>query len=336
MVESPLNPLCKFILKNPPFLEDSFSHYAYPMNKLAFIFFVLPLSIMALKASAQNPSSDLLRQKTEKRLSDIIENSPATTGLVAVDLTSGEMLALNADVAFPQASAIKIPILMEVYKQAHQKKFKLSDIRAIKPANIVGGTGIIKDLVDPAPFSIRNLCILMITLSDNTATNSLIDLVGLSNINATLQSLGLNETRVQRNMINAAASGRGEENISTPAEAARILQMLYKGGFIDKATSEEIISILGKNGREASRLAAGISENVSIAFKPGELSGVSTEWAIVLLPDRPYAVAIMESYKVKGQAENVIEEASAVLYQYFWRLGNATRYGTYVDPKLIK
>lgn len=306
------------------------------MKSLTFKFLVFPLFIIALNASAQNPSEELLRQKIEKQLSDIIGDSPAITGLVAVDLKNGKMLSFNADVAFPQASAIKIPILMEVYKQAHQEKFKLSDVRPVKPANVVGGAGIIKDLVDPAPFSIKNLCILMIALSDNTATNSLIDLVGISNINASLQSLGLNEILVQRNMVNAAASGRGDENISTPAEAAKILQMLYNGDFVSKTISEEIISVLKSNGRTNSRLAAGIPENVPVAFKPGELSGVSTEWAIVLLPERPYAVAIMESYKVKSQAEDVMEEVSAVLYQYFWRLGNATRYGTYVDTKLIK
>lgn len=306
------------------------------MKKLLIILFVLPLSIIAVNTLAQTSPHEFLRQRTEQQLSDIFSNSPAVTGLVAIDLTNGDKLAFNENVVFPQASAIKIPILLEVYKQAHQGKFKLTDTRTIKSANVVGGTGIIKDLVEPAPFSIRNLCVLMVALSDNTATNSLIDLVGLSNINSSLQSLGLKETRVQRKMINAAASGRGDENISTPAEAAQLLQMLYKGEFINKATSEEILSILKKTDREDSRLAAGLPDNVSIAFKPGVLNGVSTEWAIVLLPERPYAVAIMENYKVTGEAENVMEEVSKVLYQYFWRLGNATRYGTYVDPQLIK
>ncbi|MCC9136758.1 serine hydrolase [Pontibacter silvestris] len=306
------------------------------MKKLVLVFILLPLYLITLCTLAQTSPKEILRQKVEKQLSSIVEASPAVTGLVTIDLISGERFAFNADVVFPQASAIKIPILMEVYKQAHQGKFKLSDVRGIKQENIVGGTGIIKDLADPAPFSIRNLSILMIALSDNTATNSLLDLVGLSNVNASLQLLGLEQTRVQRKMINAAASGRGDENISTPAEAARILQMLYKGEFVDKTISDEILRILQKTNRNDSRLAAGIPEHVPIAFKPGVLNGVSTEWAVVLLPERPYAVAIMENYKVRGKAEGVMEEASAVLYQYFWRLGNATRYGTYIDPALIR
>lgn len=308
----------------------------FPMKLFVFLLFLLISMSMPFGACAQSQPPQLLRQKTEAEIRRILEASPAVTGLVAVDLTSGETLQFNQDMVFTQASAIKIPILLEVYNQAHQGKFKLTDLREINPANVVGGTGILKDLVDSAQFSIRNLAVLMITLSDNTATNALIDLVGMPHINATLQKMGYKQTKVQRKMIQSAASGRGEENISTPAEAARMLQMLHKGEFVNKAVSQEIVSVLKKNSRGNSRLAAGVPANVPLAFKPGGLNGVSTEWALVLLPERPYAVAIMENYKVVGKAETVLEEVSAVLYQYYWRLGNATRYGTYVDPKLIK
>ncbi|WP_299823758.1 serine hydrolase [uncultured Pontibacter sp.] len=306
------------------------------MIKHTILYLAILVFGMVLPAAAQKTPQELLRQKTEEQLKALLASSPAVTGLVAVDLTTGERIVFNEDAVFPQASAIKIPILMEVYQQANQKKFSLSDTRAIKQADVVGGTGIIKDLAQPASFSIRNLGILMIALSDNTATNSLIDLVKLENINATLKSLGFTQTRVQRKMINAAASARGEENISTPSEAASILEMLYKGEFINKAVSGEIVAILRKTTRETSRLAEGIPAHVSIAFKPGILNGVSTEWAIVELQERPYAIAMMESYKVAEQAERVMEQASAILYQYYWRLGNASRYGTYVDPELIK
>ncbi|AKD02047.1 hypothetical protein PKOR_01460 [Pontibacter korlensis] len=291
---------------------------------------------MNLHATAQTSAHKVLRQQTERQLGELISRSPAITGLVAVDLTTGDTFSFNADVVFPQASAIKVPILMSVYKQAHEGKFTLSDKREVAATDVVGGTGILKDLVDLPSVSIRNLGVLMITLSDNTATNSLIDLVSMQEINSMLRSLGAKQTLVQRKMINSAASGRGEENLSTPADAAKILQLLYKGEFINKTTSDEIISILKKTDRQTSRLATRLPGHVPIAFKPGVLNGVSTEWAIILLPERPYAVAVMESYKVEGQAEHTVEELSEVLYQYFWRTGNATRYGTYVDPKLIK
>lgn len=289
------------------------------------------VTIYAATAIAQNPGLTLLKKKTERRIQDWVDSSQAITGLAAVDLTSGETISFNENMVFTQASAIKIPILMEVYKQAHQQKFSLTDLRRI--ASVAGGSGILKDMADTPSLSIRNLCVLMMALSDNTATNSLIDLVGMDAVNASLQLMGLKNTRLRRRMIDAAASGRGQENVSTPAEAVKILQMLYKGEFIDKATSSAVLSIM-KAGREGSRLAKGIAPAVPIVYKPGSLRGVSTEWAIIKLPERPYAVAIMQNYMIEGQEDMVIEKISGCLYNYFWRLGNASQYGTYVDPAM--
>lgn len=285
---------------------------------------------------ARNSKPELLKQKTEQEIRELIEESPALTGLAAVDLSSGETFSFNAGMVFPQASAIKIPILMEVYKQAHEGKFALSNLREVSPRVTVGGSGILRSMEDPVSLSIRNLCVLMICLSDNTATNSLIDLVGMEAVNKTMASLGLEHTRLRRKMMDTAASGRGEENTSTPAEAASVLQILHEGKFINETLSEEILSVLKKNGRANSRLAAGVPAPVPVAFKPGGLNGVSTEWTIIFLPERPYAVAAMENYQVKGRSEDLMEKASEILYQFFWRLGNATPYGSYVDPELIR
>src|SRR5690606_5784900 len=155
--------------------------------------------------------------------------------------------------------------LMEVFKQAHEGKFSLSDPLPVTSENLVGGTGILKNLDSPEPMSIKNLGILMIALSDNSATNALIDLVGMQEVNKTLKSLGMNSTLLQRKMMNSAASARGEENLATPVEAANILQLLYNEEFIDTSVSEEIIRILKITSREDSRLASAIPGNVQIA-----------------------------------------------------------------------
>lgn len=293
--------------------------------------YLLLLLLFSQTTFAQTPSpSTILESKLESRLSQLVKNSSGVTGLAVVDLQSGKQLLLNADIEFPQASAIKIPILMEVYKQAAEGRFSLSDPLPVGTENLVGGTGVLSRLEDAPVLSIRDLAILMIVLSDNAATNALLDLVGLQEINKTLKSLELEHTLVQRKMINAAASARGEENISTPREAAKILQLLYEGKFVDTATSEAILEILKKNDRGGSRIASGIPAQVPIAFKPGNIPGVSTEWTLVLLPERPYAIAVMESYKTPGASDGVMEQVSEVVYQYFWKLGKASKYGTYV------
>lgn len=286
--------------------------------------------VIQLTTFGQQSARDILKQNMEKRLQEILNTSPSLTGLMAIDLTNGETVGINADLVFTQASAIKIPILMEVYKQAHEKKFALSDIRPLLAANTVGGSGILNAMIDPVNLSIRNLCVLMIGLSDNSATNTLIELVGMKNISNTMQSLGFTNTKVQRRMIDQPASLRNEENLSTPAEAARILKLLHDGKFIDKNTSDEIVSILAKNQVENSKLAKGLPSDVKLAFKPGGMGGVSTEWGIVYLPKRPYAIAVMENYKTAGTPPDIIEAISKALFQYFSMM-KGTKYGVLLE-----
>ena len=286
--------------------------------------------IIQLTAFAQFLARDILKQKAENDLKEIIASSPSLTGLMAIDLTSGETIGINFDGVFTQASAIKIPILMEVYKQAHEKKFALTDIKPLQPINTVAGSGILNVMTDPVNLSIRNYCMLMIGLSDNSATNTLIELVGMKNVTNTMLSLGFSNTRLQRKMIDQPASLRNEENISTPAEAAKLLKLLFDGKFIDAATSNEIVSILQKNPIENSKIAVGVPGSVKIAFKTGGMGGVSTEWAIVYLKNRPYAIAVMENYKTSATPSTIISSISKRVFDYYSMM-KATKYGVILD-----
>jgi beta-lactamase class A len=280
--------------------------------------------------SAQT-AKEILKQKAERQIQGIVDASPFLTGMMAVDLTTGDSFSINQDVVFAQASAIKIPILLEVYKQARDNKFALTDTRPLISTNTVAGSGILNAMTDPVSLSIRNYCMLMIGLSDNSATNTLIDLVGMQNVNSTMQTLGLKNTRLQRKMIDQPASLRNEENISTPAEAVKILKLLYDGKFIDKATSDEILHTLQKNPVENSKIARGLPSNVKIAFKPGGMGGVSTEWGVVYLAKRPYAVAVMENYKAGTSSQDVIANISKTLYEYYSRMAKATNFGVILE-----
>ena len=297
------------------------------MTRLSFLLCLLFSAQLLLAQSAK----EILKQKTERQLQNIVETSPFLTGMMAVDLTTGDSFSINENLVFAQASAIKIPILMEVYKQAHEKKFALTDTRPLLISNTVAGSGILNTMTDPVSLSIRNYAMLMIGLSDNSATNTLIDLVGMSNINNTMASLGMKNTRVQRKMIDQPASLRNEENLSTPAEAVKIMKLLYEGNFIDKPASGEILSTLQKNSVENSKIAKGIPSNVKIAFKPGGMGGVSTEWAVVYLAKRPYAVAIMENYKSGNSSQDVMASISKTLYEYYSRMAKATNFGVILE-----
>jgi beta-lactamase class A len=286
---------------------------------------------------AQDTGKAILQKKTENKIQEVINGSSAIIGMAVVDLKTGEQaFTFNSDFVFPQASAIKIPILVEIFKKVHEGNFSLTDQISIESSSLVGGTGILKELEGELSMSIQNLSTLMIALSDNSATNILIELVGMSAINQTLEEVGAKKTRIRRKMMAIEASAKERENTSTPNEAVQMLQMLYDGAFINAEISSNIISMLKKAPRHESRIADGLPDEVPIAFKPGELAGVSTEWALVLLDERPYAVAMMENYKVDGEDSDSVEKISKIIYDHFWRMGNSTRYGVYRDPELMQ
>lgn len=112
------------------------------------------------------------------------------------------------------------------------------------------------------------------------------------------------------------------------------MALLYRGEFINRQASDEILDILKKS--KPGSIKSGLPADIPVSFKPGGIAGVSTEWAIVHLPERPYVIVVMENYALGEEAAPAMKEISRLLYNYFWRLGNATRHGTYVAPALIK
>jgi beta-lactamase class A len=278
--------------------------------------------------AAQTDPWTLVSVKTEKALREIAEQAQGVVGITAMDLTSGEHFGINTDLLFPQASAIKVPILMEVYKQVNEGKLRLADLHWLTRADKVGGSGVLQELADStSQLSVHDLCVLMIVLSDNTATNMLIDLIGMENVNRTMSSLGLKHTRLQRKMLDTAASARGEENLSTPSEAAHIMEILYRGQFVNRATCDDILSILKK--RKEGTIPLALPKGTPVAFKSGDLAGVETEWALVYLKERPYVVVFMENYAIEQEGKPIMKRVSQLLYDFFWRRGRATKYGTY-------
>lgn len=297
------------------------------MRRTLTLFFVILL--IAPLSRSQPDNISLIRERTDVRLHEIVAGVKGAAGFIAIDLTSRESFAINENMLFPQGSAIKIPILMEVYKQASTGTLKLTDLHPVTAEVQVGGSGVLQRLGDgTSQLSVRDLAVLMILVSDNTATNMLIDLVGMDNINATMRELGLKETKVQRRMINTEASARGEENLSTPAEAARIMTILHYGEFIDRKTCDGILEILKMPKRGA--FNAYLPSGIPVAFKPGGIAGVTTEWAIVYDPNRPYVIVGMENYAVGSEASEMLREAGKIANEYFSRVGKASGYGTYV------
>src|SRR5437016_4963590 len=186
---------------------------------------------------------DLLWKKLEARVEEITSRLDGVMGVAILDLTDGRILLRNADHVFPAASSIKLAILLELYRQDQearagaQGKVKLDDIYTFDPKDLVEDSQIMAGLTPGVTrVTNRDLAQFMVAVSDNAATNILIDRVGRDNVNATLRGLGLTKTMLRRKMMDIGAARRGDENVATAQEMARLVDAIYKG----KALSTEL------------------------------------------------------------------------------------------------
>ena len=275
------------------------------------------LVLSSLSVSAQTPVADL-KAKFEKRVQEIAARVDGVVGYSIVDLTSGDRIGRLEHAAFPTASAIKLAIVYELFTQAEEKTINLDETMKLDRRQAVGGTGVLVEMGTPT-LSIRDYAVLMVTLSDNTATNVLIDRLGMDKIAARMQALGLNGTKLRRHMMDTAAARRGDENVSTPDELARLLTLMNE-------RMPEAIALLKKP--KENRLRKGLPEGVASADKSGELEGVRVDAGIVFAKNRPYALSVMTTFlKDEAEGERAIEEMSRVAYEYFSRLGSGGALG---------
>lgn len=255
-----------------------------------------------------------MKSSTESRLQELVATVPGVLGYQVSHVDGTVLYSHLADEVFAQASAIKIPLLMEVLAQREEGKLEWNVSHPILKSQQVQGSGVLFEFTDGgSQLCPADLCTLMIVLSDNTATNMLIELVGMENVNRRLESLGLTQTLLRRLMMDTAASARGEENVSTPKEACQIMCLLAQGKFVSREISDELLAILRKPKTTAIRQA--IPAEVSVATKPGAIPGVATEWALVELPQQPYVVVFMGKNGSEEEFKRVFTEMAQCIHE---------------------
>jgi len=297
----------------------------------AVAFTTFAVAIPAIAQHPLPPKQRLLFQKLESTIQDADKSLDGVMGVYAIDLTTGNTIASNADEIFPTASTIKIAILAELFHQAQQGKLNLSDIYTLKSSDLVGGSGISSAFTPGVTkLTLRDLAALMISVSDNSMTNVIIDRIGIDNVNALLDSLGLSHTRLRRKMMDIKAAAEGRENTSTPHEMSQLLEALYRGEVLNKQFTEDFFNLLSIH--KESYLPRLLPEDLRVANKPGELEGVRNDCGIVFTGKRPYALCVMSTYvRHEREAGNAIEKISFAAWQTFDRLDRSSDLGRVVS-----
>jgi len=260
----------------------------------------------------------------------IVARTPASFGVAIVDLTDGRALHLNADSVFKTASTIKIAILAELYRQDAggtradgAAPARLDDPYALDAGNLVGGSGVMGRFTPGVTkLTNRDLAALMISVSDNSATNILINRVGMENVNTLMAAHGLVVTRLRRNMMDTKAADAGRENTASPRELGTFLAALYRGDVLGRAVTDEFFRLLSIG--KSSYIPRYVPGGVRTANKPGELGGVRNDAGVVFVAGRPFAIVVLTK---DGKDERASEDAVARIAFEAWRCFDALSKG---------
>jgi beta-lactamase class A len=286
---------------------------------------VASLGLTSIEAQPHGVLQTELRQQLHARLDATAAQLDGVLGYAIVDLESAEAVAARlADEPFPTASAIKLAVLYELLKQADEGSRTLTTPIALDRAQVVGGSGVLQHLFAPL-LSLADHAALMMIVSDNTATNVLIDAVGMDRVNARMKGLGMADMLLRRHMMDGAAARRGDENVASPASLARIAQLLWRGDGLTADRREMAVQILYQvNGS----IRSAVPRRVRVASKTGSLDGVRAEAAVVELDGRPFALAAMTTYlRVDADGDRAIREVADAAFGYFERLAAGGAYG---------
>ena len=310
------------------------------MRRILLLLLLVTASAQNQPAPAQtsNPKQQVLWEKLEASVGEIDRSLDGVLGLAIQDLTTDQTFFLRADQVFPQASSIKIAVLAELYhqsqlgRQGHSDTAKLSDGYTFQTSDLVPDSDIMQGLTPGVThLTNRDLATMMVAVSDNSATNVLIDRLGMEKVNALMDSLGLVHTRLRRKMMDLEAAREGRENLSTPREMMSLLDSLYRGKVLNKTLTDDFFKVLSTH--KASFIPRDLPADVQSANKPGELEGVRNDCGIVFAPNRPYVICVMTTYLTNERAgEEAISKISAAAYRMFSRFGRASEYGRVVSP----
>lgn len=221
-----------------------------------------------------------LKQMWKADFQSIAASSGMQVCVCAIDLQSNKKASLEGGRQMPSASMIKLLVAETFLRKVADGEQSLDDVYELRGSDIVGGTGVMGQMAPGTSLDMRTLLTYMIAESDNTATNVLIDRLGMDAINAEAEALGLKQTKLQRHMMDFAAAANGLENYTCANDVAKLLKMVYKKTFVDKQSSKLMRTALEQQTDNAC-IPGGLPDGVVFAHKTGAGSTVRHDGGIV-------------------------------------------------------
>ncbi|MDY4012035.1 MAG: serine hydrolase [Fusobacterium gastrosuis] len=249
----------------------------------------------------------------EKEINEIISQVEGEVCINFYDLDKNDGFSINGDKKVLSASMIKLLILAELMKKNSENKLSLSDTIMIKDFMKIGGDGVLKELNSGHHFTLKELATLMIIVSDNQATNVLIDFLGMENINQLGRELGLKETFLGRKMMDTEARKNGYDNYTCADDISLLLKLIYQEKLINKKASQLMLDILLRQ-QQRERLQRYLPSDIKIAHKCGDLDNLENDGGIIWLGDKTYILVILTNGMSNLQCKQTIGKISKFIF----------------------
>lgn len=280
----------------------------------------LALNATGLTAQASIQS---LRPALEAR----IAKHHGTVGLALLDPKTGESLAIRGDETFPTASVIKVSVLLTLFHRVQDGKLHLDDPIWMVQADQMPGSGILQFFRTPHQLMLEDAAEFMISQSDNTGTNLVIDKVGIRNVNNYADSLGFHHTRLWAKVFQRAGTTVDPDSskkyglgVTTPLEMARMLALIYKGEAVSPDASKRMNKMLLDQAAGTDEIPRYLPAEVKVAHKTGSEDDVRNDVAIVYSPARDYVLSIFtrdnadKSWRIDNEAETLLADLGRIVY----------------------
>ncbi len=254
----------------------------------------------------------------ERDIRNEIKGFRGVAAVVIKDMHNDWQIDFNKDILTPSASLVKIPIMMAYFLRASEGKVNLKDEIKLNRRAKSGGSGILKNTAAGTIFSLNELMSLMITESDNTAANILIDLLGFDALNSDFSRLGLKNTNLSRKMMDFSQRKKGVENYTTAQDMAYLLENIYHHRFVNGFVSQKCIEIL-KRQKVKDRLPKKLPAGTVVAHKTGLEYGICHDVGIVFTKNGDFVISVLTRHNNKFAylSKKFIADIALLVYNYY-------------------
>jgi beta-lactamase class A len=261
-------------------------------------------------------------------LENLVRDYPGVAGISIQNLSTGEGLSIRGDETFSSASLVKVGVLVALLEEVEKGRMQLDEPISLIQRDQVGGSGVLQFMRSGHSLTVEDAAWLMIVLSDNTATNLLLDKLNIRTMWDKMEALGLPHTKIHSKTFLRSTSIAPDSSVkyglgvATPDEMVRLFALLHAGQAVSPAMDSLALQMLRAN-QDSGKMVRWLPQDVPVAHKSGDVDRARNDCGIIYGPDAPVALCVMTrenqetSYAVDNPAHLLIGRVARAVFQHY-------------------